>query len=82
VIDHDDVTEIGVGMEASLGLEMFLGRNFSFIAEYGLVLQHKWFVYEVDYYDNYNRVYTDTESLEDGLHLDASRVRLGVAIHF
>jgi hypothetical protein len=82
VIDRDDVTRVGVGMEASIGMEMFLGRNFSLIAEYGLVLQHQWFVYEVDYYDNHNRRYSETESLEDGLHLDASRVRLGVAIHF
>jgi len=78
----DQSTKLGLGAEASLGAEWFLSRNFSIIGEWGVILQNEWYVFEFDNYDSYYYGYNDVETINDGLHLDASRVKLGVSFYF
>ena len=78
----DQSTKLGLGAEASLGAEWFLSRNFSIIGEWGVILQNEWYVFEFDNYDSYYYGYNDVETVNDGLHLDASRVKLGVSFYF
>jgi hypothetical protein len=78
----DNTTRLGAGVEGSLGMEWFLGRRFSLLAEYGFTLQNEWYLFDVDYYDGYGHVISRTESFNDGLHLDGSQIKLGVAFHF
>ena len=73
---------IGVGVEASLGFEFFLGPSVSMLAEYGLLLQNRWYVIEYDGFDNHDRHVTKIDTYNDGLNVDASQVRIGLAVHF
>lgn len=73
---------IGLGAEWSFGLELFLGKNVSLLGEYGVTIQNRWHVVEIDYYDNYGHKYRDRETFDDGVHVDASRIKLGLAVHF
>jgi len=76
----DNSTKLGLGIEAALGTEWFLSRNFSLLAEWGIILQNEWYFFELDYYP-YDYI-NEIETVNDGLHLDASRVKLGVAFYF
>ena len=75
----DNTTKLGLGIEATVGSEWFLSKNFSLLAEWGIVLQNEWYFLEFDNYDYY---YDDIETVNDGLHLDASRIKLGAALYF
>jgi len=81
-VDIDNNTLIGLGVEASVGMEWFLARNFSLLLEYGFTLQNEWYVLDLDYYDYYGYHHSDFETFDDGLHFDASRIKLGAAFHF
>lgn len=74
-------TKLGLGVETTVGSEWFLGRNFSLLAEWGVILQNEWYLFELDY-DGYRGTVDDIETINDGLHLDASRFKLGVAFYF
>ena len=82
VLDSDDFTKVGLGLEGLVGLEWFLGRNVSLLAEYGLIVQNEWYVIDYEYYDPLGYHRSETESFDDGLHVDASRIKLGLALHF
>ena len=70
-----------MGIEAALGTELFFSRNFSILAEWDITLQNEWYFFELDY-DGYRNTIDDIETVNDGLHLDASRIKLGVAFYF
>ncbi len=76
----DNTTKLGLGVEAALGSEWFLSKNFSLLAEWGIVLQNEWYFFELD--DGYYHTYDNIETVNDGLHLDASRIKLGAAFYF
>lgn len=78
----DNITRLGLGVEGSFGLEWFLARNFSLMLEYGLTVEHRWYIFEYDLYDSCCYRVTETEAFADGWHLDNSRVKLGFAVHF
>ncbi len=77
----DNSTKLGLGVEAALGTEWFLSKKFSLLAEWGIILQNEWYIFEFDN-DGYYDIVNDIETVNDGLHLDASRVKLGVAFYF
>ncbi len=79
---YTDVTRLGLGAEAFLGVEFFLGRNLSLLTEWGITAQNEWYMYDVDYYDDWGHHSTEIETLDDGFHVDASRIKLGLAFHF
>lgn len=81
-VDPNDVTKVGFGLEAVLGLEWFLGRSFSLLAEYGIAAQNEWYVFEREYYDCCGNHSTELESYDNGGHFDTARMRLGLAFHF
>jgi len=76
----DNTTKLGLGVEAALGSEWFLSKNFSLLAEWGIILQNEWYFFELD--NDYYSTFDNIETVNDGLHLDASRVKLGVAFYF
>jgi len=78
----DDLTRLALGVETTVGFEWFLGRNFSLLTELDFVIQNEWYAFDVDYYDNFGRVKTEVETFDDGVHFDASRLKLGLAFHF
>jgi hypothetical protein len=80
--DWQDVTLVGVGVDATMGMEWFLGRNFSLLAEYGITVQKQWYLLDVDYYDYDGYRVNEVEAVDNGTHVDATRVKLGVAFHF
>lgn len=77
----DNSTKLGLGVEAAIGTEWFLSGRFSLLAEWGIILQNEWYFFELDY-DGYSNTIHDIETVNDGLHLDASRIKLGVAFYF
>jgi len=81
-VDINSNTLIGVGIEGSVGMEWFLARNFSLLFEYGFTLQNQWYIIDLDYYSDYGYQESDLESFDDGLHFDASRIKLGASIYF
>lgn len=81
-ISCDNCNLVGLGLESSFGLEWFLGRNVSLLAEYGLILQKEWYVFDFDTYDQYGHRTTEWETIDNGTHFDASRIKLGVAVYF
>ena len=81
-VDCTQNTKLGAGFEASFGLEWFLARNFSLLAEYGLTVQHEWYLFKFDYYDCCGIRTTEVDSFANGWHMDGSRIRLGMALHF
>jgi len=81
-VECNSSSRLGLGAEASLGAEWFLGRNFSLLAEWGVILQNEWYLFELDYYSDYYHYYNEVETVNDGLHLDASRLKLGVSFYF
>ena len=80
-VNYNSSTKLGLGIEAALGTEWFLSRHFSLLAEWGITLQNEWYFFELDY-DGYSDTVDDIEVINDGLHLDASRIKLGVAFYF
>jgi len=78
----DNFTKVGLGVEGSCGLEWFLGRNISLLAEYGFILQNEWYFFELDYYDYDGYGFEKTKGFDDGVHFDASRIKLGLAVYF
>jgi hypothetical protein len=82
ILDYNDAALVTLGLEGSFGFEWFLGRNLSMMAEYGLAVQNEWYVLDVDYYDRIGRIYTETRTFNDGLHLDASHIKLGMSLYF
>jgi len=82
VVQANSSTLIGAGIELSLGMEFFLGPSVSMLAEYGLLVQNRWYIIEYDRYDNYNRRVTEIDTYNDGLNIDASQIRIGLAVHF
>jgi len=81
-VDIIESTRLGFGLDASVGMEFFLGRNFSLLAEYGLIIENQWYLVDVDYYDDYGYWYSEYDTFNDGIHVDASRIKLGCAFHF
>ncbi|MCP4566361.1 MAG: hypothetical protein GY841_02140 [FCB group bacterium] len=79
---YNDFTRLGLGVEGTFGLEMFLGRNVSLLAELGFTLQNEWYLFEYDYYDDFGFLRSEVESFDDGVHFDGSRVKLGLAVYF
>jgi hypothetical protein len=73
--------KLGLGIEAALGTEWFLSKNFSLLLEWGIILQNEWYFFEFDDDIYYNSV-DNIEAVNDGIHLDASRAKLGVAFYF
>jgi len=82
VVLYDDATMVSLGIEGSMGFEFFLGRNLSMMMEYGIAAQKEWYILEFDYYDHWGYRVTETETFDDGFHLDASRIRLGMSFYF
>lgn len=82
ILDYDDGTHIALGAESSLGFEVFFGRNVSMLAEWEITFQKEWYILEFDYYDRYGRMISETETFDDGFHVDASRLRLGLSVYF
>ena len=82
ILDYDDGTLVSFGLEGTLGFEWFLGQNMSMVAEYGLAAQKEWYILDFDYYDYRGRRTTETETFDDGFHLDASYIRLGLSMYF
>jgi len=80
-IYYDNSTKLGLGVEAAIGSEWFLSRNFSLLAEWGITLQNEWYFFDLNY-DGYYHTVDDIETVNDGLHLDASRIKLGAAFYF
>lgn len=80
--DWHEVTLVGLGIDATMGLELYLGQNFSIITEYGITVQKEWYLFDVDYYDYDGHRVTELESIDNGTNVDATRVKLGVAFHF
>ncbi len=78
----DESGQLGFGVEGSVGMEVFLNRSFSILAEYAMILENRWYFLDLEYYDYYGFYDTDFDTFEDGLHLDAANIRLGVAVHF
>jgi hypothetical protein len=81
-VECSSSTRLGLGAEASLGAEWFLGRSFSLLAEWGVILQNEWYLFELDHYGDYYHYVNQVETVNDGLHLDASRLKLGVSFYF
>jgi hypothetical protein len=78
----DRFSKFALGVEGSVGMEWFLGRHISLLAEYGFILQNEWYFFELDYYDYDGYVIDKVKGFDDGLHLDASRIKLGMAFYF
>ena len=74
--------QLGLGLEGSVGMEVFLNRSLSVLAEYALTLENRWYFLDLEYYDYYGYYVNEFEAFEDGLHLDGSNIRLGVAVYF
>ena len=81
-VDCTDSHRIGFGLEGSLGMELFLGRRLSLNAEYTITMEHRWYHFDMDYYDGYGYQISEDEFVGDGFHLDASHIRLGVSMYF
>ncbi|RKX32420.1 MAG: hypothetical protein DRP46_01190 [Candidatus Zixiibacteriota bacterium] len=81
-INGADNAMIGLGVEGSVGMEWFMSRNFSMLFEYGFTLQNKWYLFDLEYYDDYDYRISEIETFDDGLHFDASRFKLGMAVYF
>lgn len=81
-VAYDDGTQIAFGLEGTLGFEWFLGRSLSMFAEYGATVQNEWYLLQVDRYNSFGRVVTETEAFDDGIHLDASHIKLGLSLYF
>ena len=81
-VDYDNSAKLGLGVEALIGAEWFLWKNFSLLAEYGVTVQNEWYLFDVDYYDRFGYAHSETESFNDGLHVDGSRMKLGFAFYF
>lgn len=87
---YDWVTAVGVdnnsmvsaGIAGTIGMEFFFGRNVSLLAEYGISVENRWYLFDIDYYDDWGYRFTETESFSDGIHVDASHIKLGVALYF
>ena len=79
-IDH--VTQLGVGLDASFGMEFFFSPRVSFLAEYGLTLEHRWYFFDFEYYDYEGRGFDKLESFDDDVYFDGSQIRLGMAVYF
>ncbi|PKK83173.1 MAG: hypothetical protein CVT49_09675 [candidate division Zixibacteria bacterium HGW-Zixibacteria-1] len=75
-------TLVGLGVEGSVGMEWFLARNFSMLLEYGFTFQNQWYIFDLDYYTADNYVISEVTAFDDGVHFDASRIKLGVAVYF
>lgn len=75
-------TLMGLGLEGSVGMEWFLARNFSLLFEYGFTVQNQWYVFDLDYYTYDHYVISDVETFDDGVHFDASKIKLGVSVYF
>jgi hypothetical protein len=82
LVDYDDGTLISAGLEGAFGIEWFIGRNFSMVAEYGIALQNEWYILDFEYYDFRGHRYTESEVFDDGIHLDDSHIKLGVSFYF
>jgi hypothetical protein len=80
--EYDNGTLVSFGLEGSIGFEWFLGSNISMLAEYGIAVQKEWYIFEFDYYDYYGHHVNEVESFDDGIHVDASHIQLGVAVYF
>ena len=81
-VECRDSQRLGLGLEGSLGLELFIGRHLSVNAEYGVTIEHRWYHFDMEYSDGYGYSITEDEFVADGLHLDASHIRLGVSMYF
>lgn len=81
-VEFNDVNRIGLGVEANFGAELFLGRSFSLLAEYGFIIENRWYVFDVDYYNTSGYHDHQVETFNDGGNIDWSRLRVGMAIHF
>jgi len=81
-IDFNDSFLFGAGVSGAVGFEMFLGRNLSMNLEYGLALQHQWYFFDVDYYDQYGYNHTEVDTYSDGLNFGDSHIRLGLSAYF
>jgi hypothetical protein len=79
---YDDGTQIAFGLEGTVGFEWFLGRHLSMFAEYGATVQNEWYLLQVDRYNTFGYRVTDTEAFDDGIHLDASHIKLGLSLYF
>ncbi|MCP4704076.1 MAG: hypothetical protein GY865_05660 [candidate division Zixibacteria bacterium] len=79
-IYSESSTKLGLGIEAAVGTEWFLSKHFSLLAEWGLTLQHEWYFFELD--NDYYNTFNEFETVSDGLHLDATRIKLGAAFYF
>jgi hypothetical protein len=77
-----EATQLGVGLDASVGMEFFLAPNVSFLAEYGLTLEHRWYFLQFDYYDYHGADMEHHEWFDDDVYFDASQIRLGMAVYF
>jgi hypothetical protein len=75
-------TRVGLGLDASVGMEFFMAPNVSFLAEYGVTLEHRWYFMEFDYYDYEGADLRHHEWFEDDVYFDASQIRLGLAVYF
>jgi len=81
-VDCTNNALVGLGLEGSIGMELFFGPNFSLLAEYGITLEQRWYLFEFEYYDDIGRSSDRWEAVDDGLHLNASQFRFGLAFHF
>jgi len=81
-IDFNDSFMFGAGVSGAVGFEMFLGRNLSMNVEYGLAIQHQWYFFDVDYYDQFGYHHTEVDSYSDGLDFGDSHIRLGISAYF
>jgi len=79
---YDDGTQIAFGIEGTMGFEWFLGRQLSMFAEYGATVQNEWYLLQADRYNTFGYRVTDTEVFDDGIHLDASHIKLGLSLYF
>jgi hypothetical protein len=81
-VSFDNNSMVSAGIAGTLGMEFFFGRNVSLMAEYGIAIENRWYLFEIDYYDDWGYRFSETESFSDGLHVDNSHIKLGVSLYF
>ncbi len=78
----DKYTSVGLGAAGSIGLEWFLTRQFSLMAEYELTIQHEWMKIESNYTIIDYEIYSESVIYEEEGNFTTSEVKLGFSVYF
>jgi hypothetical protein len=76
------VTRFALGVQGALGLEWFLGEHVSLIGELGVNAEKRWYLFRVEYRDDYGYHWSEADVFDGDAVIDSPRLNLGIAGHF